>query len=296
MLRGLRIPRRTLIRVLVLTVLLSGAVSGLIAAQADPASQGQALFEQKCVGCHTVGGGPLVGPDLQGVTSQRDHDWLVKWISDPTSMVNAKDPTALALVEQYPALVMPSLGLSQTEIDEVLAYLASASGASASGTPGSGAATPAATPAVLGDVSRGHSLFTGRSQFAGGGPSCIACHSVSGIGTLGGGQLGPDLTQSVQKYGGPAGLSAFLSNPPTKTMSMVWGTRPFTPQERADLVAYLESVAVTGRATNSIVKLSALALGGTVVLLLIVHLIWRGRLLGVRRQMIRRTLVSGKGR
>lgn len=296
MVRGLRIPRRTLVRVLVLTVLLSGAVSGLIAAQADPVSQGKALFEQKCVGCHTVGGGPLVGPDLKGVTSQRDQAWLVQWISDPAKMVDAKDPTALALVEQYPALVMPALGLSETEIDEILAYLASASGPPANGTPSSGAATPVATSVLLGDVSKGHELFTGRSQFTNGGPSCIACHSVSGIGALGGGQLGPDLTQSVQKYGGPVGLNAFLSNPPTKTMSMIWSGRPFTPQERSDLVAYLDSVPITGRATNSIVKLSALALGGTVVLLLLTHVIWRGRLLGVRRQMVRRSLVSGKGR
>lgn len=286
MLEKLHLPYRMVIRFLLLAGLSIVAVSGIIAAQSNSVSEGQQLFESKCLGCHTIGGGPLVGPDLKDVTTTRDHDWLVKWIANPTAMVDANDPTALALVKEYPALVMPSLGLSETEIDEILDYLASTSGTSTTGEPAA-----AATPALVGDVARGSELFTGKAKFANGGPSCIACHSVSGVGALGGGQLGPDLSNAVQTYGGEAGLNGFLSNPPTKTMNVIWSGNPITPQDRADLVAYLDNISLTGRPANAIVKLTALSIGGTALFLLAINFIWRNRLLGVRRP-----LVSGKRR
>lgn len=290
MLKGLRSPRRTGARLAVLAFLLVGAVSGAIAAQVSPASEGQALFTKYCIGCHTVGGGVTVGPDLKGITDRQDQSWLVKWIMDPPAMVAAKDPAALALTKQFPAIVMPSLGLKQTEVESIVAYLATTgegagSGASNGAAPaGKAAAAPA--PALVGDVVRGQDLFTGRSRFTNGGPACIACHSVSGIGALGGGQLGPDLTAAAGKYGGTAGLTGFLANPPTKTMSVIWGAQPSTDQERADVAAFLDQVSVAGRPANSILQLLGLAIAGTAVLLFVVWFIWRGRLRGVRRPMV----------
>jgi mono/diheme cytochrome c family protein len=31
-----------------------------------PVQEGQQVFQQKCVGCHTIGQGDRVGPDLKG--------------------------------------------------------------------------------------------------------------------------------------------------------------------------------------------------------------------------------------
>lgn len=45
------------------------------------AIEGQALFQEKCVACHTIGQGDRVGPDLAGVTARRSHAWLEAWIS-----------------------------------------------------------------------------------------------------------------------------------------------------------------------------------------------------------------------
>ncbi len=54
---------------------------------ATPGGQGQAIFEQKCQGCHSIGGGQIVGPDLKGVTSRRDRDWLISFITSPDQLI-----------------------------------------------------------------------------------------------------------------------------------------------------------------------------------------------------------------
>lgn len=275
-------PHRALVRATLLTIVLAVAVTGALAAQVDQASEGGKLFQQYCVGCHTIGKGNLVGPDLKGVTTLRDHQWLVDWITAPDKMVAKGDPTAVALVKQFPALTMPSLGLSATQIDAILAYLAAQSGEPPAASP------PAAAPLLAGDVARGKDLFTGRTRFTNGGTACMACHSAAGIGALGGGQLGPDLTQSVNKFG-EAGLDAFIAQPPTQTMSAVWTPHPLTPQERADVRAFLTQAAVSGRPVNTVLQLAAFAVVGALLLLALAQVIWRRRLRDVRRPLVARS-------
>jgi mono/diheme cytochrome c family protein len=250
------------------------------AAGAD-AQAGQKLFEQKgCVACHTVGKGPLVGPDLAGITAKEPHDWLVQWISAPDAMIAKKDPTAVSLLHQYHDVQMPNLGLSPSDVDTILAYLA-APGATAQ------ASAPATAPAVQGNPEIGKELFTGVVRYANGGPPCMACHSVGGIGALGGGQLGPDLTEVVGQLGGAAGLNAFLSGTPTPTMNAVWSKRPLTNEERANVVTFLTQAAVTQRPVQAIWQLAGLAVLGVVILLVIAAVRWQKRLrFGVRRPMV----------
>ena len=71
-----------------------------------------------------------------------------------------------------------------------------------------------------------------------GGPACIACHSVDGTGTLGGGSLGPNLTHVAERLGRP-GLAAALQTIAFPTMVGPFANRPLTAQEQADLVAFL---------------------------------------------------------
>ena len=84
---------RTRLAIQVLALLAVGALAfGSVATAAPPAQsadEGQKLFTEKCVACHTIGKGPLVGPDLQGVTTQRDPAWLTKWLSAPDQMLAA---------------------------------------------------------------------------------------------------------------------------------------------------------------------------------------------------------------
>ena len=88
---------------------------------------GQALFIKACSGCHSVGKGDRVGPDLDGVTLRRDHSWLTRFISTPDKVIAGKDPIAMELVQKFPGVQMPSIGLSEQDAGDVIAYLAAQS-------------------------------------------------------------------------------------------------------------------------------------------------------------------------
>ena len=69
----------------------------------------------------------------------------------------------------------------------------------------------------------------------------IACHSVSGVASLGGGGLGPDLTHVYQRLT-PAGLAGALSTISFPTMIGPFQDKPLIPKETADLFTYLKTV------------------------------------------------------
>lgn len=82
---------------------------------------GQGLFTKLCAGCHTVGQGDKVGPDLRGVVSRRDRAWLTRYISEADTMRD--DPIARELAKKFPTVRMPNLDLSPQDADDVLGFL-----------------------------------------------------------------------------------------------------------------------------------------------------------------------------
>ncbi len=102
------------------------------------ANDGSQLFLQKCIACHTLGGGNRVGPDLLGVTSKRDPAWLDRWIREPDRMLAEEDPTAVELLKQFNQVPMPNLGVTEAESKAIIAYMAEASAAKQGGGPGQG--------------------------------------------------------------------------------------------------------------------------------------------------------------
>ena len=98
---------------------------------------GEALFIKACSSCHTVGHGDKVGPDLQDVAGRRERGWLTRFISRPDRMIASKDAIAVALLERFPAVKMPNLGLSEQDADDVLAYIAALSFSDPGGREGS---------------------------------------------------------------------------------------------------------------------------------------------------------------
>jgi len=81
------------------------------------------LFRSRCAACHTIGGGPSVGPDLAGVTTRRDRAWLVRYVSEPDRLLADKDPVAVELFARYRSVRMPNLQLSSEEVAALLGYV-----------------------------------------------------------------------------------------------------------------------------------------------------------------------------
>jgi cytochrome oxidase Cu insertion factor (SCO1/SenC/PrrC family) len=88
------------------------------------ARPGEALYRRLCAGCHSVGNGDKVGPDLAGIAERRDRDWLLRFISNPEKLRVQKDPVALALVARFPTVRMPPLGIAPADAGDLLAYIA----------------------------------------------------------------------------------------------------------------------------------------------------------------------------
>jgi protein SCO1/2 len=84
---------------------------------------GEALFLKACAGCHSIGEGQRVGPDLAGVTQRRSPQWLTQFISNPAKLRAAKDPIALELIAKFPTVRMPSIGVSEREAADLVAYV-----------------------------------------------------------------------------------------------------------------------------------------------------------------------------
>lgn len=235
---------------------------------------GQQLFEQSCTGCHTLGQGDRVGPDLKGVVDKRDRDWLIRWLLEPDQMLAEKDPLAVELLSQYNNVPMPNLGLSESQVADLIAYMG---GTNEPPAPTTGQEAPHGDPAI------GKRLFTGSIAFQNGGPTCMACHSIAGNGALGGGTLGPDLTKVHERYGD--GLASVLKSLPFPTMQGVFGDKPLTDEEAAHLYAYFvltDQIAPQPVSWNFV----WIGLGVFLVLTLLCHLIWNKRLTGVRKPLV----------
>jgi mono/diheme cytochrome c family protein len=280
---------RSLILMLEVTIfVICVSLQWAFAKESASVDDGEALFQAKCSPCHTIGGGRLVGPDLKGATALRDHAWLANFISAPDRVLASGDPIANRLLKEYGGVAMPNLGLNHSQVDELITYLAESS-------PRKSSLHPAgATEATVGDPQAGAKLFTGIISFQKGGAPCLACHAVSGVAPLGGGSLGPELTGIYGRLG-EAGLASLLATLPFPTMRPIFQTRPLTQAERGDLTA-LFRVAAGRQPVDAMPRITALALSGSVLFLLLAGVIWRKRLKSVRRAFVTALTETGGDR
>jgi len=103
--------------------------------------RGQYAFNNHCAACHSIGKGDRIGPDLAGVTTTRDREWLQQFILRPDRMLAAGDPIAVALRAKYKDVRMPNLSLSDSDAKALIDYMDREGRTSAPG-------APAASPQV----------------------------------------------------------------------------------------------------------------------------------------------------
>ena len=259
-----------------LIVLFSVASAG---AQQDPA----AFFRQNCASCHTVGGGRLTGPDLKDVGQRKDRAWLTQWVQNPKAVMDSGDPYAAKLLQDARGVLMPAVnGMSPAMATALLDLIDVESKLPRSQFAGSQISDRPFTPQ---DIANGRAIFTGATRLTGGGPPCISCHTMKGLGGLSGGRLGPDLTLVYERLQGRKGLGAWLTSPQSPTMAPVFRASAMKPEEILPLLALFEDSAKRGGQDDAAATMNffLISLGAMVVGLVSLDAMWKKRLRGVRR-------------
>jgi protein SCO1 len=96
---------------------------------------GEYMFRSLCAGCHSVGQGDKIGPDLKRAFDVHERAWLSEYTLRPDVVRARKDPIALALASQYREVRMPNLSLTPADVESILRYVDSARAASVASAP-----------------------------------------------------------------------------------------------------------------------------------------------------------------
>lgn len=176
--------------------------------------EGRHLFaEHRCGKCHDAPGSmvelSMDAPNLTGIGSRRQFDWLARWIENPQAM--------------RPGTPMPALfhGASSKENSEAIAaFLASLKST----------AKPAEFPA--GDAATGKSLYEKLH--------CAACHNAPDSTESDAAKISQKLVKA--KFT-PGSLAAFLVKPEEHYAWIRMPNFKLSPEEASHLAAYLDSAA-----------------------------------------------------
>lgn len=263
------------------------AITAIALTPAAFAEDAAAYFRQNCMSCHTIGGGRLVGPDLKDVSKRAERQWLTRFIANPKQFLDSGDAYALKMKEEARGAIMPNIsGLDEAKAGALLDLIDKESALPKSQFSGLNIGDEPLGPA---HIRAGRAIFEGTQALANGGPSCLACHSIDHLATLGGGKLGPDLTKVYERMNGRRNLASWLQAPATQTMRPLFVNRSLTNDEITALVAYLEDVAKkpTHAGDTSTLSFLFLGLGGSILGFIGADAIWRKRFRGVRKPMVR---------
>lgn len=237
-----------------------------VSAQED----GEATFKQSCSACHTVGGGRLVGPDLVDIQSRRSDEWIKSFIKSSQTVIKSGDKYADSLFKAFNEMPMPDHpSLTDEQITGIIAYISDKSSAPAT-------TAELSSAGLTGDSQRGGDLFSGKMRFTNLGASCNSCHNVSMAGFISGGALAIDLTHTITRLTA-AGVEGVISGLPFPQMKETYNTKPITPQEIADITAFLTTAdeQAPEQVTSSIGNyLITGGIVGIIALLILYSLFW----------------------
>lgn len=156
-----------------------------------------------CENCHTLmGEGAYYAPDLTKIVSQRGRPYLRVFMADPSRFYS----------EEEDGRLMPTLGLSEQEIEDVISFLDWVGNIDLNGWPPRpilvAGVSARGLPGIVSDeslakdpVSRGEAIFMGKG-------ACASCHAVAPDVKL----VGPSLSEVASRarerveagYGGEA--------------------------------------------------------------------------------------------
>jgi mono/diheme cytochrome c family protein len=237
------------------SVAVAASAASAAGAPSETPPVGAALFSERCSACHNIGGGVKIGPDLLGVVQRRNKSWFGRFVRGPAAAIDGGDPIAAELYKKFQPVRMPDQPLTDAEVDGVWAYFAACTT--------KGGCLPIqigprwGTDATEQEVALGRDLFSGHHHLRGGGAPCFACHAVrgagfaragapdDGLGLLGGGTLGPNLTFAYARLG-EKGMTPLLESMSSPVMHAVYEAAPLEADEQFALKAYLAQLARDG--------------------------------------------------
>jgi glucose/arabinose dehydrogenase/mono/diheme cytochrome c family protein len=98
------------------------AVKGVYANGEMAIQHGMELFNQHCASCHDFSENGI-GPNLTGVTSGVDKEWLVSFIHNPPAMIESGDVRAVKLFEKYQQYMPPFPMIQGEDLEDVLSFI-----------------------------------------------------------------------------------------------------------------------------------------------------------------------------
>ena len=87
-----------------------------------PLQHGMQLFNEYCASCHNFSENGI-GPNLTGVTSEVDKEWLITFISNPPAVIESGDERAVALFEKYKQYMPPFPTIQGEDMEHILAFI-----------------------------------------------------------------------------------------------------------------------------------------------------------------------------
>lgn len=235
------------------------AAAPVVPTEAAPqVDQGAAAYALKCMGCHTIGGGALTGPDLKNSATYPRQ-------------------TVIDAIKRMEKNVGP---LSEPDVTLYADFLLAADAAERLAAHREQIQMREAASMAPPDARQGEALFFGRTAFANGGVSCAACHQAGGRG----GNLAVSLEDAFTRLGAQP-LQATAEAPGFPVMRAIYTPLPVTKQEALHLVKYLEEVSADP-APPSKVSLHVAGIGGTVLVLVLLGKSTRRRVAGTRARLV----------
>lgn len=133
----------------------------------------------------------------------------------------------------------------------------------------------------------------GNAHFQNDGPPCMGCHNVGSNGLLGGGAMGPDLT-NVSIRLSQEEIASILSNSGqtiSPVMQPIFTEHPLSEIEQADLIAFLNASVGQPESNREIIVIG-ISVAGFAAAVLLLGFVYRGRLRGIRKPLLKKALTD----